>query len=54
MKSGKCPRAPRKQKIRDKGKAMKEVILKTDLESLRLFKRGKVRDIYELENCEAC
>jgi len=27
---------------------MKEVILKTDLKSLNLFKRGKVRDIYEL------
>jgi phosphoribosylaminoimidazole-succinocarboxamide synthase len=26
---------------------MKEVILKTDLKSLKLFKRGKVRDIYE-------
>jgi len=29
---------------------MKEVILDTDFKSLKLFKRGKVRDIYELDN----
>lgn len=29
---------------------MKEVILDTDLISLNLFKKGKVRDIYELDN----
>ena len=27
---------------------MKDIVLNTDLKSLRLFKRGKVRDIYEL------
>jgi phosphoribosylaminoimidazole-succinocarboxamide synthase len=29
---------------------MKEVILNTDIKSLKLFKKGKVRDIYELDN----
>ncbi len=29
---------------------MKEVILDTDFKSLKLFKKGKVRDIYELDN----
>jgi len=29
---------------------MKEVILDTDLKGLKLFKKGKVRDIYELDN----
>jgi len=29
---------------------MNEVILDTDLKSLKLFKRGKVRDIYDLED----
>jgi len=29
---------------------MKEVILSTNLKGLKLFKKGKVRDIYELEN----
>ena len=29
---------------------MKEVLLNTDYKSLKLFKKGKVRDIYELDN----
>ena len=29
---------------------MKEVILGTDFKGLKLFKKGKVRDIYELDN----
>ena len=29
---------------------MKDIILKTDLKSLKLFRRGKVRDIYELDD----
>jgi len=29
---------------------MKEVILDTNFKSLKLFKKGKVRDIYELDN----
>ena len=29
---------------------MKEVVLNTNLKGLKLFKKGKVRDIYELEN----
>jgi phosphoribosylaminoimidazole-succinocarboxamide synthase len=29
---------------------MKEVMLNTDFKSLKLFKKGKVRDIYELDN----
>ncbi len=29
---------------------MEQVLLNTDLKSLKLFKRGKVRDIYELGN----
>lgn len=29
---------------------MKEAILSTDIKSLKLFKRGKVRDVYELDN----
>ena len=27
---------------------MKDLVLNTDLKSLKLFKRGKVRDIYDL------
>jgi phosphoribosylaminoimidazole-succinocarboxamide synthase len=33
-----------------KGGTMKEVILDTNFKSLKLFKKGKVRDIYELDN----
>lgn len=29
---------------------MKDIVLDTDLKSLNLFKKGKVRDIYELED----
>ncbi|MCL0057826.1 phosphoribosylaminoimidazolesuccinocarboxamide synthase [Dehalococcoidales bacterium] len=29
---------------------MKEIVLDTDLKSLKLFKKGKVRDIYELDD----
>ncbi len=48
--AGKTNRRKATEKEQRKGWHMKEVILKTDLKSLRLFKKGKVRDIYDLED----